>query len=85
MPFHVLPLERILRKIKTTATAACFQHFFLWLFLKRAHMGLSGKEEAAQLLRLQEAVCIPSGSSKEAPRSEDVLLSPFQQKVLTPG
>lgn len=85
MHFHVLALERILRKAKTTETAACFHHFFLWLFLKRAHMGLSGKGEAAQLLRMQEAVRIPSGSSKEATRSEEVLLFPFQQKVLTPG
>lgn len=80
MCFHVLPLLRILRKAETTARAACFQHFFSWLFLKRAHMGLSGKGEAAQ-----EAVYIPSGSYKEVTSSEDFLLSPFQQKVLTPG
>lgn len=48
-------------------------------------MGLSGKGEAAQLLRMQEAVYIPSGSYKEVTSSEDFLLSPFQQKVLTPG
>lgn len=85
MCFHVLPLERILRKAETTARAACFQHFFSWLFLKKAQMGLTGKGEAAQLLRMQEAVHIPSGSYKEVTSSEGFLLSPFQQKVLTPG
>lgn len=48
-------------------------------------MDLTGKGEAAQLLRMQEAVHIPSGSYKEVTSSEGFLLSPSQQKVLTPG